>query len=61
MLRTFVAIGPWMTSRITGMRQRAEGLHDELARVDVRVTVASVAPRTPSQTAGRNWPRTLAR
>ena len=62
MLSTLVAIGPWITSRITGIASAAERIDHDLARVGRPVViVARVAPKTPSQTVGRNWPSTLPR
>ena len=61
MFSTFVAIGPWMTSRITGMASTPKDCTTSSPGSTVWETVASVAPKMPSHTVGRNCPRTLAR
>ncbi|MNW65957.1 hypothetical protein D3C74_443840 [compost metagenome] len=57
-LMMFVAIGPWMTSRITGMDSAPKLSTTSSPGSAVPCLVASEAPSTPSQTTGRNWPST---
>ena len=61
MFSTLVAIGPWITSRITGIAKVPKASTTIWPGSLAVETVARVAPKMPSQTVGRNWPSTLPR
>gem|GEM_PF-4075493 len=60
MLRMLVAIGPWMTRSSTGIASAPKAFTMSWPGSACRLIVATVAPRTPSQITGMNWPRVLA-
>src|ERR1017187_6720804 len=61
MFKMLVAIGPCSTSSSTGMAKIPKLDTTSAPGSTLCVTVARVAPKIPSQTTGRNWPKTLAK
>ena len=56
----FVAIGPWMTSRSTGIA-RDPNVWTMITAGSAPVPVVAIeAPSTPSHITGRNWPSAAA-
>ena len=61
MFKMLVAIGPCSTSSRTGTARIPKLDTTSAPGSTFWVTVARVAPKIPSQTTGRNWPKTLAK
>jgi hypothetical protein len=61
MFKMLVAIGPCKTRSRTGIASTPNSLTTREPGSTFWLTVASVAPRRPSHTTGRNWPNTLAK
>ena len=60
-LRMFVAIGPWITSRSTGI-ESAPKVWTMITAGSAPVPVVAIdAPSMPSQMTGTNWPSEAAR
>ena len=60
MFRMLVAMGPWSTISSTGSARTPKFWTISLPGSTDPLFVARLAPRTPSQTTGMNWPRALA-